>query len=143
MNFPKWGDDVPATVVELRDGEQHPFPDEAWNTPSSDDDENALVSVQSIVADPSDRLWILDTGSPMFRLTKRGGPKMVCVDLTTDAVVQTIVFEPDVALPTTYLNDVRFDLRDGGTAYITDSSDARWCPAVGSACRPTHSAIAP
>lgn len=123
VNFPKWGDEVTATVVELRGGAQHPFPDAAWNKPSSDDDENALVSVQSIVVDPADRLWILDTGSPMFKPTKRGGPKLVCVDLATDAVVQTILLEPDVALPTTYLNDVRFDLRDGGTAYITDSSD--------------------
>jgi sugar lactone lactonase YvrE len=34
------------------------------------------------------------------------------------------VFEPKVALATTYLNDVRFDLRRGkaGIAYITDSS---------------------
>ena len=54
-----------------------------------------------------------------------GGPKLVCVDLTRDEVVQTILFPPDVALPTTYLNDVRFDLRRGetGAAFITDSSD--------------------
>jgi sugar lactone lactonase YvrE len=47
--------------------------------------------------------------------------------------VQSIVVDPadrgfdrQVALPTTYLNDVRFDLRrgDAGTAYITDSSDS-------------------
>jgi sugar lactone lactonase YvrE len=39
-------------------------------------------------------------------------------------VVQTILFPQDVALPTTYLNDVRFDLRRGaaGMAYITDSA---------------------
>jgi sugar lactone lactonase YvrE len=58
----------------------------------------------------------------MFQETKPGGPKLVCVDLSTDTVVRTITFEPDVALPTTYLNDVRFDLRSG-TAFITDSSD--------------------
>ena len=125
VNFPKWGDDVVATVAEIRDGEVVAFPDEAWNSPSSDDDEEALVSVQSIVVDPADRLWILDTGSPLFQPTKRGGPKLVCVDLATDTVSKVIVFEPDVALPTTYLNDIRFDLRQGddGVAYITDSSD--------------------
>ena len=59
------------------------------------------------------------------RLHLPGGPKLVCVDLTRDEVVQTILFPPDVALPTTYLNDVRFDLRRGeaGAAFITDSSD--------------------
>jgi sugar lactone lactonase YvrE len=125
INFPRWGDDVPATVVELREGAAVPFPDEAWNTPSSDDDPKALVSVQSIVVDPDDRLWILDTGSPMFQPTQPGGPKLVCVDLSTDTVVQTILFDADVALPTSYLNDIRFDLRRGeaGIAYLTDSSD--------------------
>ncbi|MGC5170956.1 L-dopachrome tautomerase-related protein [Microbacterium sp. DT81.1] len=126
VNFPKWGDEVPATVVELVDGRPVPYPSVQYNQPGSDADPDALVSVQSIVVDPLDRLWILDTGSPMFQPTQRGGPKLVCVDLTTDTVTQTILFEQDVALPTTYLNDVRFDLRQGGggIAYITDSSDS-------------------
>jgi sugar lactone lactonase YvrE len=125
VNFPKWGDEVEFTVAEIRDGRPVAFPDQKWNSPSGDDDATAFVSVQSIVVDPADRLWVLDTGAPMFSETRPGGPKLVCVDLTTDSVVQTIVFAPDVALPTTYLNDVRFDLRrgTGGVAYITDSSD--------------------
>jgi sugar lactone lactonase YvrE len=125
INFPKWGDEVQATVVELVHGVPKPFPNEAWNSPSGGEDATALVSVQSIVVDPADRLWILDTGSPLFQPTKPGGPKLVCVDLATDTVARVIVFEPDVALPTTYLNDIRFDLRqgEGGVGYITDSSD--------------------
>jgi sugar lactone lactonase YvrE len=124
VNFPKWGDEVPATVVELRGGRELSFPDQAWNSPSGDDDSGAFVSVQSIVVDPADRLWVLDTGSPMFQPTKPGGPKLVRVDLDTDTVAQVITFPTDVALPSTYLNDVRFDLRRGeaGVAYITDSS---------------------
>jgi sugar lactone lactonase YvrE len=125
VNFPKWGDDVTFTVAEIRDGVPVAFPDQAWNSPAGDDDATAFVSVQSIVVDPADRLWVLDTGSPMFQETEPGGPKLVCIDLAGDTVVQTIVFTPEVALPTTYLNDVRFDLRQGaaGVAYITDSSD--------------------
>ena len=124
VNFPKWGDEVPATVVELRNGTEVPFPDQAWNNPSGDDDPGAFVSVQSIVVDPADRLWVLDTGSPMFQPTKPGGPKLVRIDLDSDTVAQVITFPTDVALPSTYLNDVRFDLRrgDAGIAYITDSS---------------------
>src|SRR5262249_5876293 len=40
--------------------------------------------------------------------------------------VKNIIFPGDVVLPTTYLNDVRFDLRQGkaGVAYITDSGSA-------------------
>ena len=128
VNFPLWGDDVPATVVELRDGVAVPFPDQAWNSPAGNDDTRAFVSVQSIVVDPADRLWVLDTGSPEFAPTKPGGPKLVRVDLDTDTVAQVITFPTDVALETTYLNDVRFDLRRGpdspaGLAFITDSSD--------------------
>ena len=81
--------------------------------------------MQSVVVDPTDRLWILDTGSPLFQRTEYGGPKLVCVDLVTDKVTQKILFPNEVALPTSYLNDVRFNLRQGsaGMAFITDSSD--------------------
>jgi sugar lactone lactonase YvrE len=123
VNFPKWGDDVEFTVAEIVDGEAHPYPSLQANSPSGDDDEHALVSVQSIVVDPADRLWILDTGSPLFKETSPGGPKLVRVDLETNSIVQTITFAPTVALPTTYLNDVRFDLRRN-VAFITDSADS-------------------
>lgn len=122
VNFPKWGDEVVFTVGELRDGSVVAYPDQAHNTPSSNDDPRAFVSVQSVVVDPANRLWVLDTGSPMFEETQVGGPKLVCIDLATDTVVHTICFDRGTALPTTYLNDVRFDLRRR-VAYITDSSD--------------------
>ena len=125
VNYPKWGDDVAFTVAEIRDGEAVAYPNEAINRTDSDDLANTLVSVQSVVVDPADRLWILDTGSPLFKPTTYGGPKLVCVDLTSDTVVKTILFPQDVALPTSYLNDERFDQRRGaeGVAYLTDSSD--------------------
>jgi len=113
VNYPKWGDKLRFTVAELRNGEAYAFPDEATNRTNDADQAAALVSVQSIVVDPADRLWILDTGSPMFQPTQYGGPKLVCVDLTTNTIVQKILFPTDVSLPTTYLNDVRFDLRRG------------------------------
>jgi sugar lactone lactonase YvrE len=125
VNFPKWGDEVPFTVSEIHDvGDVVPYPDETTNQTNPNDPAAALVSVQSVVVDPADRLWILDTGSPMFQPTKYGGPKLVCVDLVTNKVIKKILFPQDVALPTTYLNDVRFDLRRGskGLAFITDSA---------------------
>ena len=124
VNYPKWGDDVKFTVAELVDGEAVAYPNDDLNKADSDSDADRFVSVQSVVVDPADRLWILDTGSPMFKPTEYGGPKLVCVDLTTNEVVKKILFPQDVALPTTYLNDIRFDLRRGeeGAAYITDSS---------------------
>ena len=126
VNFPKWGDEVSFTVGEIRAGESRvvAYPDEAINQTNPNDLAAALVSVQSVVVDPVDRLWILDTGSPLFQPTKYGGPKLVCVDLKTNQVIKKILFPQSVALPTTYLNDIRFDLRIGreGVAYITDSA---------------------
>jgi sugar lactone lactonase YvrE len=124
VNFPKWGDEVSFSVAEIRDGKSVAYPDERINQTNPEDLAAALMSVQSVVVDPADRLWILDTGSPLFRPTEYGGPKMVCVDLTSDKVIQKILFPQAVALPSTYLNDVRFDLRRGskGMAFITDSS---------------------
>jgi sugar lactone lactonase YvrE len=127
VNFPRWGDEVSFTVAEVRDGKAIAYPDEAMNQTDPHDpaaDAGALVSVQSVVVDPADRLWILDTGSPMFQPTKYGGPKLLCVDLNMNQVVKKILFPQNVALPTTYLNDVRFDLQRGkeGIAYITDST---------------------
>ncbi|MDW0257511.1 MAG: L-dopachrome tautomerase-related protein, partial [Nitrososphaeraceae archaeon] len=103
VNFPKWGDDVSFTVAEIRKGETVAYPDESINQTNPADQAAALVSVQSVVVDPVDRLWILDTGSPLFQPTKYGGPKLVCVDLKTDQVSKKILFPQDVALPTTYL----------------------------------------
>jgi sugar lactone lactonase YvrE len=89
--------------------------------------------VQSVVLDPLDRLWILDTGRALLPdgtlvNASPGGTKLVGVDITTGSVIKTIVFPPTVAYPDSYLNDVRFDLRSSytgtgnGVAYITDSS---------------------
>jgi sugar lactone lactonase YvrE len=125
VNFPKWGDEVAFSVVEISKGKTVAYPNEAINQSNTADDPSAaLVSVQSVVVDPLDRLWILDTGSPLLKQTEYGGPKLICVDLTTNKVVKKILFPEDVALPTTYLNDLRFDLRCNkeGVIFITDSS---------------------
>jgi len=81
--------------------------------------------VQSVVVDPDgERLWILDTGSIQFEPVRPGGPKLIAVDLKTNHVGEKILFPPDVVLPTSYVNDVRSDLRRGneGVAFITDST---------------------
>jgi sugar lactone lactonase YvrE len=128
VNFPKWGDDVEYTVAEVKDGKTLPYPSADINRyKNGDEQSNKLVSVQSVVVDPSGtRLWILDTGSIGFGTTSFGGPKLIAVDLNANKVVKKIIFPTDVALPTTYLNDVRFDLRRGaeGMAFITDSTSS-------------------
>lgn len=126
VNFPRWGDDVAFTVAEVKDGKAAPYPSAEINVqPGPGQLEKGFVSVQSVVVDPRDRLWVLDTGSALMAPTSPGGPKLVAIDLATNAVVRTILFPREVALATSYVNDVRFDLTrgKGGIAYITDSAD--------------------
>ena len=124
VNFPRWGDPVAATVAELVDGQAVPYPSAEVTALDLANAAETFVSVQSVVVDPDDRLWVLDTGSINFAPVVEGGPKLVGIDLSTNKIFKTIRFSGDVVLPTTYLNDVRFDLRrgEGGVAYITDSS---------------------
>jgi sugar lactone lactonase YvrE len=131
INFPRWGDTVPFTVAQLIDGRAVAYPNLEINTEPTDPAANAthFLSVQSVVVDAADRLWVLDTGAPLMKEARPSGPKLVAIDLATDKVIKTILFPPEVAGPTSYLNDVRFDLTVGsqlgnmhGIAYITDSS---------------------
>ena len=124
VNFPRWGDDPPATLAELKGGRAVPFPSAKMQEYVSMSDSDRLISVQSVIVGPAGRVWALDTGRVKFTPAEPGGPKLVAFDPDGGEVVKKIVFPPDVALPTTYLNDVRFDLTrgDGGAAFITDSA---------------------
>ncbi|MGM0168078.1 hypothetical protein IGI39_003090 [Enterococcus sp. AZ135] len=124
INFPEWGDAVQATVVEIVDGELIPYPSEQANTFDSANPETSFLSVQSIVADGAGTLWVLDTAAPNFEVPIEGTAKLVAVDLATNTIRRVYTFCKEVVLDSTYLNDVRIDLRRGkeGVAYITDSS---------------------
>jgi sugar lactone lactonase YvrE len=126
VNFPRWGDPVEFTVAEIKDGKPVPFPNLDINKLDKSRPADTFVSVQSVVADARDRLWILDTASINFQPNIPGGPKLVCVDLKSNQIVKKIIFSKDAALPSTYANDVRFDWTRGseGMAFITDSSDS-------------------
>lgn len=124
INIPRWSDPAPFTVGELKDGKLLAYPDEQVNTYNESDYADTFVSVQSVVVDPNDRLWVLDTGSINMGPVRPLAPKLVGIDLHTNRIFQKIQFPDDVVLPTTYLNDIRFDMRRGqeGMGFITDSS---------------------
>lgn len=126
VNFPRWTEDSPISVAEVqKDGSTRPYPDVEWNSwrnarkdvISSNDH---WVCVQSVVADSRGHLWVLDAGAPAQAIVVPGGPKLVRIDLATNAVAQSIAFDDTVALQGSYLNDVRFST-DGRHAFITDS----------------------
>lgn len=125
VSFPRWEDPVAYTVGEVIDGATvRPYPNAAINQFDPANPGGTLINVQSVVVDPANRLWLLDTGSINFGPVVPGGAKLVGIDLATNQITKTIQFSADVVLATSYINDVRFDLRRGvaGTAFITDSS---------------------
>lgn len=124
LTFPRWGDPVEMNVAELRNGKLLPFPNAEINKLDTDHPADCLMTVQSAIVDPLDRLWLCDTGTVNMGPVQPGGAKMICVDLQTNKIVKNMPLTGDGVLRTTYLNDLRFDLRKGteGLAYVTDSS---------------------
>jgi len=133
VSFPRHYDGMVYTVAEVTsDGEAKPYPTLALNQPDPDNPQGSLYSVQSIVVDDRDRLWLLDTGRIRWEPAPAGAAKLVAVDLDSDKVVKTVLIPSDEGSRKGYLNDVRLDLTQGteglgptaqpeGYAYITDS----------------------
>ena len=103
------------TVAELfANNTEQPYPSAEINTPpagrinytnyppTGTSYTNYFIGVQSVVIDPADRLWILDTGRAATDNGTQvpaayGGPKLIGIDLTTDQIFQTVVFDPTAA----------------------------------------------
>jgi sugar lactone lactonase YvrE len=126
VNFPRWTEDSPVSVAEvMKDGSLRPYPDERWNAwrnvrRDELDPSAHWVCVQSVVADGRGSVWVVDPAAPAVDGIVFGGPKLARIDLATDRVAQVIRFGQDVAIPGSYLNDVRFS-KDGRFAFLTDS----------------------
>jgi sugar lactone lactonase YvrE len=125
VNFPRWSEDAPVSVAELKDGQPVPYPDEDWNgwrnaKEDALDPKTHFVCVQSVVADGQDRLWVVDAAAPAMAHVVKDGPKLVGIDLKTNQVVKTIPFDTSTVMQASYLNDVRI-APDGKTAFLTDS----------------------
>ncbi|WP_036165395.1 L-dopachrome tautomerase-related protein [Massilia sp. 9096] len=126
VNFPRWTEDAPVSVAEvMKDGSIKPYPDAGWNAwrnASGDEISPAdhFVCVQSVVADGHGSVWVLDPAAPATQALVPGGPKLVRIDLATNKVAKVYAFDQSVAIPGSYLNDVRFS-SDGKFAFMTDS----------------------
>lgn len=121
VNFPYWADGHTISVAVIgAEGRPQPFPDEAWNQKTAEAAKR-FVCVQSVHVDDQNALWIVDAGSPKQTGVIPGGAKLLKVDLTSNAVRQTIVFDEKAAPRKSYLNDVRVDTRNN-FAFLTDSA---------------------
>lgn len=122
VNYPRWSPETSVSVVELSPaGEAKPYPDQKWNqwSPELNAAEH-FICVQSVYIDSDNFLWVLDPANPLFQGVVEGGAKLLKIDLSSNQVIQKIVFDTTIAPPNSYLNDVRVDVaRD--FAYLTDS----------------------
>jgi sugar lactone lactonase YvrE len=120
VNFPRWGK-IACSVAEIVQGKAVAFPGAGWNLW----EEGAAVGerfvcVQSVHVDGFDRLWALDAGASLQSGVIAGAPKLVMIDLKTNAVARVYPFGPAVATGASYLNDVRVDTRSN-FAFMTES----------------------
>ena len=68
VNFPRWSEDAPVSVAELKDGKPVAYPNDDWNSwrnarKDEVDPKSHFVCVQSVVADAQDRLWVVDAAA--------------------------------------------------------------------------------
>ncbi|MGW0519578.1 L-dopachrome tautomerase-related protein [Crossiella sp. NPDC003009] len=121
VSGPRWsGSRGPALGRLDRDGSPRPYPSPEWNSwRAGQDPGRKFVNVNAIHHDGRGSLWVVDTGSPDFGgdpLPR--GAKLVRITLATNEVSWIHHFDGSVALPGSYLDDVRFH---GRHAYLTDA----------------------
>jgi sugar lactone lactonase YvrE len=125
-DFPRWDDNPVAPVAIIgSDNSVKPYPDATWctwNETTRNEPQKHWICPQSVYADKTGMLWVLDPASPGLKGTVPGGPKLVKIDPGTNKVVQNISIPESVASRKSYLNDVRIDTQSG-YAYITESGE--------------------
>ncbi|MBC8083317.1 MAG: SMP-30/gluconolactonase/LRE family protein [Hymenobacter sp.] len=123
-DFPRWDNSPVSPVAEIgTDGSLKPYPDAAWctwNETVRNEPQKHWICPQSVYADKTGMLWVLDPASPGLKGTVPGGPKLVRIDPKTNKVVQNISIPESVAARKSYLNDVRIDT-ENHFAYMTES----------------------
>lgn len=122
INYPRWSSAHSFSVIEIdSSGNKILYPDNNWNNwnPSLPPEDH-FVCVQSVFIDKNNFLWILDAGNPLLQIVVENGAKLIKIDITTNQIIQKILFSSSVAPIESYLNDVRIDT-GYEYAYITDS----------------------
>lgn len=110
--FPSWGNHPDYHVGEILGGEVYPYRDL--------EEHASFVCVQSLFADASNTLWVLDAGKRSKQDAATSEPRLLMVSLANNEILRTYNLPPDVALPDSMMTDMRID-NARGFAYITDS----------------------
>ncbi|MGE8127981.1 SMP-30/gluconolactonase/LRE family protein [Methylobacterium sp. NPDC080182] len=117
--FQRQSKDKGIELGEWRDGKAVPYPDAAWNAwKTGDDPAKAFVAVNAIRIGPDGNLWVVDKGaSGMGAAPLPGGPKLVQIDLATNAVRRVYPLQA-ATTEKSFIDDFRFN---GGHIYLTDA----------------------
>jgi len=122
--FPRWDWNPSFPIAKVGPNNTlTPYPDAGWcmwNDSVKSEPLKHWICPQSVFADKSGMVWILDPAAPGLKFTVPGGPKLVKTDPKTGQVLLTIPFSETVAPRKSYLNDVRIDLQNN-YAYMTES----------------------
>lgn len=103
-------------VLEIRDGEAHPFPDAAF--------QDELETPLGLFIDTRDRLWVLDHGNHGM-----GKPQLLGFDLASGALIYRHFFSRAEAPAGSFLNDLQVSA-NREAVMITDLSALRQRPAL-------------
>lgn len=118
--FPRWDDATPSVAVVGPGSKLTPYPGGGWNDwRPGDDPARHLVSVNALYVDRRENhLWVVDPAAPHFGPAVSGGPKLLEIDLASDAVLAVYPIGAADAPADSYLNDVRIH---GRHALVTES----------------------
>tara|TARA_B100000678_G_scaffold112927_1_gene94405 strand:- start:484 stop:1623 length:1140 start_codon:yes stop_codon:yes gene_type:complete len=117
---PRWTGSSGPSLGVIQAGQVQPYPDAAWNSWAPGRDvTRSFVNVNAIHRDREGTMWVVDTGSPMFGGDPLpGGAKLVRIDLNTNRVLRVYPLANEIALPGSYVDDIRIN---GRHAYLTDA----------------------
>ncbi len=122
VSVPRWAPGIPATVnkIEVVDGKPllSAYPNWEMNKIG---DPQALQSVLGWEIDENNRAWFLDQGHIEGAPCIDGAQKLVCWDITSNELVESIKIPDEIAsYKASFLNDLMVDNRNG-FIYIADS----------------------
>lgn len=107
-SMPCWLGPTPGVVEIMKNGSFKPYPGGEWNQWQRDKDPlKSFVDVNSIFIDKNNHMWVNDAAAPDFGKAIPGAIKVVEIDLNTDKVVRSIVFDPETVGSDTRLAHIR------------------------------------
>lgn len=122
LSVPRWAPGIPATVnrIEVVDGKPMLSAYPSWGM-NAIGDPQALQSVLGWEIDEHNRAWFLDQGHIEGKPCIDGAQKIVCWDLSTNQLVESIPIPNEIAsYEASFLNDLVVD-NANGFVYIADS----------------------